>query len=322
MGLFSKIKSSIKHAANTVSQAVNKVADAVADTVETAGNAVGDALSWAGTKIPVVGGVLGWMGGMVSGGTDLLSAIIKGGGAIIGGLLSGLIKIIGGAFTLDGGSIVEGFGDILGGIGGSVIGIGGKTIAAVQETFNVGRRRPLNAEELRIIRLVFQESIATYNVRVVDGIAGVYSINSRPFVLGNTIYMKAVSVWKEPAVFAHECVHIWQNQHLGSAYTWDALVGQKLGAEYNWVSQANEGKAWEEFEMETQGESIEDTYLKGGTVPSGPVPGVTGNGAFFDEPDETLRVFVYNQVDWTPLANRAVWVIRDHSPWRLSGLLY
>jgi hypothetical protein len=317
MGLFSKIKKGIKKAANAVSKAVNKATDAIADAVETIGNGIGDGLSWLGSKIPWVGGVFGWLGDVVSSLTDLVSSLIKGIGTILGGLLSGLIKIVGGILTLDWDSIVEGFGDILAGIVGAVIGTAGKAIAVVQGIFTIGRPRPLNDIELRIIHLVFVDSIATYNVRVVDGFAGIYSINDRPFVLGNTIYMKDVGAAKEPAVFAHECVHVWQNQHLGSGYLADALAGQWWGAGYDWESQANAGKEWEEFEVETQGESIEDVFLEGGTV-----AGVTGNGTFFAEDDETQRIFVYNQVDWTALANGAVRIIRGHTPWRLSELFY
>jgi hypothetical protein len=316
MGLFSSIKKGIKKAAKAVSNAVNKAADAVADVVETVGNGIGDGLSWLGDHVPGIGPFFGWLGDVVAGVTDFVSGFIKGIGSIVGGVLSGFIRIVGGILTLDWDGIVGGFGDILGGIGGAIIGIVGKGLATVQVVFGIGRPRPLNEVERRIIRLVFVESIATYNVRVVDGFAGFYSLNDRPFVLGNVIYMKDHSAAKEPEVFAHECVHIWQNQHVGSAYTAEALASQWWGAGYDWEGEAHEDKDWVDFEREAQGESVEDIYRYGGTV-----AGVTGNGAFFAESDEAKRLFVLARVDFTALANEAVRVIRGHTPWRLSGFL-
>lgn len=315
MGFLSSVRKAVKKTAKAVSKAVNKATDAVADVVETIGNGIGDGLSWLGSRTPGIGGFFGWLGDVVSGLTDLISAIIKGIGAIVGGLLNGLIKILGGLLTLDWRGMLEGLGDILYGVAGAVIGIGGKAVGFVQVVFTIGRPRALNDVELRIIHLVFEDSVATYNVRVVDGFAGLYSLNDRPFVLGNIIYLKDTSAASEPAVFAHECVHVWQNQHLGSSYTAEALGNQWWGVKYDWESEANEGKDWEDFEKEAQGESIEDVYLEGGTV-----AGITGNGAFFAEPDESQRVFLFNMIDRTALANGAVKVIRGHTPWRPSAL--
>jgi hypothetical protein len=315
MGLFSSIKKGIKKVGKAVSKAVNKATDAVADVVETIGNGIGDGLTWLGDQIPGIGGVFGWLGDILSGVTDLVSGVIKGIGAVVGGVLSGIIRIVGGIFTLDWDGIVGGFGDIVGGIGGAVIGILGKAAALVQVVFTIGRPRRLNDVELRIIGLVFEDSIATYNVRVVDGFAGIYSLNDRPFVLGNTIYMKDKSASRQPEVFAHECVHVWQNQHFGSAYAAEALASQWWGAGYDWESEADKGKEWEDFEREAQGESIEAIYSSGGTV-----GGATGNGAFFAESDETKRVFMFGGKDRTALGNEAVRVIRGETPWRLSEL--
>lgn len=315
MGFWSSVKKGIKKAAKAVSKAVNKATDAVADVVQTIGNGIGDGLSWLGDHIPGIGPFFGWLGDIVSGLTDLLSAVIKGIGSIVGGVLSGVIRIVGGILTLDWDGIKGGFGDILGGISGAVIIIGGKAVAFVQVIFTIGDPRPLNEEELRIIHLVFEESIATYNVRVVDGFAGLFSLNDRMFVLDNTIYMKDNSAAKVPAEFAHECVHVWQYQHFGSGVAAEALYSQEVGAGYQWHLEADEGKDWEEFNREGQGECVEDIYLEGGTV-----AGVTGNGAFFAEDDEAQRVFVYESVDRTALANDAVHYIRGHTPWRVSGL--
>ena len=315
MGLLSSIRKGVKKAANAVKKVVNKATDAVADVVETIGNGIGDGLAWLGSKIPGIGPFFGWLGDIVRGLTDLLSSIIKGIGSIGGGLLSGIIKILGGLLTLDWRGMLDGLGDILYGVFGAVVIIGGKAIGLVQVIFTIGRPRKLNELELRILHLVFENSIAAYNVRVVEDWSGLYSITGRPFVLGNLIYLNGLSAASEPGPFAHEFVHVWQNQHEGSADASEALGNQWWGSKYDWEKEANAGKDWEDFEKEAAGEFIEDVYIEGGTV-----AGIVGNGAFFAEPDESQRVFVFNSVDWTALANGAVRVIRGHTPWRLSEL--
>src|SRR6185503_3811893 len=122
--------------------------------------------------------------------------------------------------------ILGGLGDIAAGIVGAVIAVGGKAVALIQVMFTIGWPRPLDATELEIIKRVFDGAIATYNVRVVDGFGGLYSLNNRPFVLGNMIYMKNDNATNNPDVVAHECTHIWQNQHVGSSYTAEALASQ------------------------------------------------------------------------------------------------
>ena len=308
--------SKIKKAANAVGKAVNKAADAIADVVETVGNGINDGLTRLGEKIPD-GGVLGWLGDFVSGITTLVGGVIKGVGALIGGVLSGLIKIVGGIITWNGDGVVEGLGDLVSGIAGAVIAIVGSAVGLVQVIFTVGRPRRLNEEERRLITLVFKESIATYNVRVVDGKAGLFSLNSRPFVLGNTIYMKDFKAASDPSTFVHECTHIWQNQHAGPRYAAEALYSQQWGAGYDWEKEAEKKGDWGHFQREAQGEFMQTLYESGRVA-----HGATGGGTFFAEDDEKLRVFQSpsSAKDWTDLANAATTTIREMRPWRLSGL--
>jgi hypothetical protein len=232
-------------------------------------------------------------------------------------VLSGIIKIIGGiiSWNLDG--VVEGFGDLASGIAGAVIAILGGAAAFVQVIFTVGRPRRLNDEERRLISLVFRESIATYNVRVVDGKAGLFSLNGRPFVLGNIIYMKGFTAAADPSTFVHESTHIWQNQHAGPRYAAEALYSQQWGAGYDWEKEAEKKGDWDIFQREAQGEFIQTVYESGGLAHGAP-----GSGAFFAEDDEKLRLFLSPTTtkDWTALANAAVRTIRGMTPWRLSGL--
>jgi hypothetical protein len=310
-----RLRRAVKKAANAVADAVNKAADAVADVVETIGNVIGDSLTRLGERIPVVGGVLGWLGGVVSAATTLAGAIVKGAGAIVGGVLSGVIKIAGGLLTLDLRGTLEGLLDIGSGVGGAVLVIGGAAIALVQEFFMIGQRRRLNAEERRLIRLVFHNSIAMYNARVVDDFSGLFSLTSQAFVLGNTIHMKGSNATDSPGLFVHECVHVWQNQHHGSRYTAEALASQKWGMAYNWEQPADAGLDWTDFGREAQARLIQDVFDRGGMV-----HGPAGNGAFFAESDDQSREFIYRRIDRTALANDAARSIRGRTPWRLSTL--
>ncbi len=317
MGLFNKIKKAIKKAAKVVKKVINKAVDAVADAIKSIGNIIGDALNWLGKKIPGVGFIFRWLGDVISSAFDLISSILSAIGSIIGGIISGLIRIIGGIVTLDWDNIVGGLGDIFNGIFGGLILVLGKVVALVQVIFTVGRPRRLNQIELTLIKAVFHDSIATYNLRVVDGNAGLYSLNNRPFVLGDTIYIKNYSASSNPEVFAHECIHVWQNQHVGAAYLGESLTSQWWGAGYNWESEINAGKVWVDFEREAQGEFFQDVYQFGGLT-----SGTLGGGTFFTEPNPSLRVFNSPTTgsNFTGLANDATAVVRGAVPWRLSEI--
>jgi hypothetical protein len=173
----------------------------------------------------------------------------------------------------------------------------------------------LNDAELAIIHRVFDESLATYNVRIVDGFAGLFSINPRPFVLGNMIYMKAYTAANNPAALAHECTHIWQNQHVGACYTAEALASQFWGVGYEWEKEADATPEWVDFGREAQGQTVETMYNDGGSI-----SGTTNNGAIFAEPDPALRTFVVGGTDRTILANDAISTIRSYTPWRLTAI--
>jgi len=314
MGLLSSIRKGIKKVAKAVSGIVNKIADGAADLVEALGHLIGDGLTWLGNKIPYAGVVFRWLGAVVTSLFDVFAAIVKGVGAIAGGLASAAIRIVGGIFTLDWRGILGGLGDIAAGIVGAVIAVGGKAVQLIQVMVTIGWPRPLDATELAIVKRVFDGSIATYNVRVVDGFAGLYSLNKRPFVLGNIIYMKARNATNNAEEFAHECTHIWQNQHVGACYTAEALASQFWGVGYEWEKEADATPDWEDFGREAQGQSVQYMYTNGGSV-----SGSTGNGAIFSEPDPALHVFNYNGKDRVLMANDAISTIRGF-PWRITAL--
>lgn len=344
MSIWDDIGGAISDAADAVAGAVedvvNAVEEAVTDIVETIGNAVSDGLGAIGDllgKIPGIGGVVSavfhWLGDVVSGITDLVGAVIKGVLGIVSGVIAGVIRIvfggIGGLIAWDGRVFVKGLKDIAAGIGGAVIFILGKVVGLVQSVIPLqwGKRR-LTRSEQALLRKVFRGSIALYNVRVIEGFAGLFSINDRPFTLGNTIYLKDHNAAAEPELLVHECVHVWQYQNEGSRYVADALGAQAfVENEYSWEQELARGDTqWQEFNAEAQAELFEDVYTEGrrsGSGP-GPIPGTLGGpGVFFDDDPVGLVFaveFMFNSVDHTVLAKRSAQHVRDARAARLSAL--
>jgi len=307
-------RTGVKKTGKFTSKIFNKVADSVADLIESLGHLIGDGLTWLGKKIPYAGVVLRWLGAVIISIFDVFAGVAKGTGAVVGGLLGGLIRVFGGIFTGDGWGILHGLGDIAAGIVGAAIAVGGKALALLQVIFCIGWPRALEESELAIIHRVFDESLATYNIRIVDGFAGVFSINDRPFVLGNMIYMKKVTAAVEPEALAHECTHIWQNQHVGAAYAAEALASQFWGVGYEWWKDADAGLEWVDFGREAQGQTVQNMY--GDSVSTG----VPATGAIFSEPDPAKRAFSFNGTDRKAVANDAISTIRSYTPWRLTAV--
>lgn len=312
-------------AVNTV---VNAVGDAVSDVVEAVGNGISDGLEAVGgvlSGIPVVGGVLEgvfhWLGNVIASVTDLVGAVVKGVTAIVGGVLSGVIKVIfggiGGLLAWDGRVFIEGWGDIFGGIAGAIIGIVGKTIGVIQTIFGLQwGKRALTKEEKLMLEQVFRNSIALYNVRVVDGFAGLYSINDRAFTLGNTIYMKNTDNYNETLV--HEGTHVWQYQNLGYKYTMEALWAQWTvpNGGYRWQDEFARGYTlWQDFNREAQAQFIQDVWRYGGRG------GDTDNGLFYnDDPIGTDVTFMDGTTDHTQFAKDSIAYMRGFIAIRLTNL--
>ena len=320
MGWLSDIGNAIGSAAYAVAGAVestvNAVVEVVSDVVETVGNAIEDGLNAVADvveNIPLVGGFLGgvfrWAGSVVSGVFDVIGAAVKAIGSIVGGVLAGIIRVVGGILSLDLGLIGEGLLDIVSGIAGAVLILGGKIISVVQRTLLVeAQERALTKEEQEILRRVFRSSLALYNIRIVDGRAGLFGLNSRAFTLGNTIYLKGAY---SHALLVHECTHAWQYQHLGSRYSSDAVGAQWfVEDEYSWEKEIARGNTeWVDFNKESQAAFVEDVFLAGNLNTGGVT--TTGNGVFFDADGVTsIGEFTFSSVDRTALANRAVEEIR------------
>lgn len=336
MGFFDDVGDFISDVADTaagvVEDVVNAVEEVVTDVVETVGNAVEDAATAVGdflSGVPLIGGLLSgffrWLGTAISAIFDLVGAVIKGVLGIISGVVAGLIRVIiggiGGLIEWDASVFIKGIGDITSGVGGAVVLILGKFLGAVQAIFFLqwGERRLTDAER-ELLERVYRGSVALYNVRIIEGFAGLYSLNDRPFTLGNTIYMKDTNPTSRPEVLVHECGHVWQYQNLGARYTTNALWAQwTIDDAYDWESEISGGiTRWEDLNPEAQCEFLEDLFLGGNVIrgPNPPEPGIF----YKDEPIGNDVVFVKGGVDHTSFAREGVDFLRGAWAWRLSNL--
>jgi hypothetical protein len=149
--------------------------------------------------------------------------------------------------------------NVAAGLAGAVILVLGKVIAFGQTLAGLERSRALTEDEAALLTEVYGDSVDLAAVRLVPGRAGVFSTNPRPFTLGSTIYLKKDTL---PAhVLVHECAHVWQYQHMGPRYAFDAVWAQwrvKPDA-YAWADELGRGRRhWHEFNREAQAEFLQD----------------------------------------------------------------
>lgn len=173
---------------------------------------------------------------------------------------------------------------------GGVIVVLARVVAFGQALLLGVRGRAFTPEEHALLTTVYRDSVDLRAVRIVPGFAGVFGMNRRPVTLGGTIYLKGDT---RSATLVHECAHVWQYQHMGSRYTFDAVVAQLTikPSPYRWVDELGRGKAhWREFNREAQAQLLEDLATDG----------------FFD----TEQRFVRAGVDHTELAVAAVAEVR------------
>ena len=336
--------------ADVVQAVVETIADVAADAVETAGNAAG---GWVGQ----FGGAATWAGGVISGATNILAAAIKLAAGIVSGVAGGVIRLLGGALTWNEELFKKGILDFFYGIAGGLIYLGGMILSQIQKVFPVQAvERGLTKAETDVLRRIFMNSLSLYNVRLVEGSAGLYGSGTFATTVGNTIYMRAIppNTVASLRTLVHECVHVWQYQNIGSRYTAEALLAQGAWPAqttgtgttsipaYNWeVVEVNRGNTdWNRFNREAQAEFIQDLWRIGTLTFNGNTR--RGDGAFFDLQDVQASFgngtadFTYTgavdsehplggnstvPVDYTDLATEAVGSMRARINLRLSQRL-
>lgn len=313
-------------------------AQAVSDVVETTGTAARnglDALAGLAGKAagvgPVLKFVLHWFAVIVSATFELVATAMQAFVDLAVGIAAGLIRLvfggIGGLLSWDAEVVLRGLGDIASGIAGSILLVGGKALALIQAVLFMQRgERALTKTERELLRPVFRGSVALYNVRLVIGFAGLFSLNPRPFTLGNTIYMKGYDPATNLDTLVHECTHVWQFQNFGVRYASDALWAQAMisgQGEYVWEDEPTRGNTrWLEFNREAQAALVEDLWKQGAGAPAAAAAAAAGSGAFYaDHPVATGVSFSKNGVDHTALAVQCANTLRGATAWRLSALI-
>ncbi len=312
-----------------VAKAINKAAEKVSNTIETAGNKISDAANALGNTVaqnvpiigPAVGAVVRWCGRASSAICDLAATAVKSAGAALTAVTDLLIGGIGGLITGDWGLVKESvIGFFANALGALLIAAGG-FVSLIQTVFGVqSHKTKLTEKEIALLKLVFQDSLATGNIRLVKGRSGsgIYSFTDRPFTMGDIIYMKdtAAADWNETLV--HECVHVWQYQHEGARYSADALGAQLLlgtDRSYQWWK---ESPPWENFNAESQAEVFQDMYEYGELQQSGSWVG--DDGRFFAASAVAPNRFLFNvqsedsappAQDYTQLGNDSVAYVRS-----------
>lgn len=338
--------------ARVIEFVVGGAGQAVSDVVETVGtlgrnglDALGGLVAKAAGIGPVLRFVLHWLAVMVSGTFELAATAVQALFDLAVGLAAGLIRLvfggIGGLLAWDAATVSRGLGDLASSIAGSVVLLAGKALALIQAiVFMQQGERALTDHERTVLKQVFRSSVALYNVRLVEGFSGLFSVNPRPFTLGNTIYMKGDDPAANLDTVVHESTHVWQFQHAGVRYATDALWAQATisgQGEYVWEDEASRGRSrWLDFNREAQAQLVQNIWQLGTaptppapTPPAGPPPAapppppapVPTTGAFYtDHPVGAGASFFKNGVDHTGIAVQCADALRGTTAWRLSGL--
>ncbi|RAY13086.1 hypothetical protein DPM19_21560 [Actinomadura craniellae] len=271
-----------------VQRAVNAVAEAASDVLQSMGTAGRNGCHAAGAalgRIPVAGPapafVLRWWGSVVSAACDLVATTVKAALGLVAGAGCGAVRLAGGVVTRDARLRAAGLADLVASVAGGVLLVLGKALALLQAIlFLQLRERALTDVERDLLRKVYGDSIAPYTVRVVPGRAGLFGLSDRAFVLGDTIYLKAVDSARRPEVFVHECAHVWQYRHLGARYAVEALWAQwALPDAYDWAAELTRGRTrWTEFNREAQAELLADLWHLAGDAFATADAGFTWDG--------------------------------------------
>jgi len=269
-------------------------------------------------EIPGVGNILQetfhWLGTILSAGFDLVAILICSLMNLFADGSAGTLRILAGVLgtilARDGRLVRKGAVDILSGMAGAAIAVLAKTVALIQAAiFMQLGERALNEHEKAVVWQVYRNSVEAQNIRIVAGFVGLFSVNNRPFALGNRIYLKDIDSAKDPALFAHEFCHIWQFQRVGVRYVIEALWAQwKVENTYSWEAEIARGHGrWQDFNREAQAQFLQDVYNGGHRIPPTYTP-----GEFYDE-DPIGEEVKYQRkgVDYTDLARKTVAFVRN-----------
>lgn len=303
----------------------NAAGDAISDLAETGQNLIQDGFDAIGDALGAKA-LFHAIGVWLAAPLGLLGVVIKGAFNIIGGYYGGIAKMLAAVMTLNGSLFVEGLLDLVSSIAGAALVMTGEIVAYFQGAFV--NERPLTQDERHELRRLFRNSIAYYNIRVIDGWSGLGGLSPQSFTVGNRIYLKK----NTPDELVHECVHVWQYQHLGARYTSDALLA-RLGHGYQWRNDFPNVKHWLEFNCEQAAQFIQDAWRDGGLQRPGQIQPEGGvwspspdldkriQGKYFDAiPPDSWGVYD-GTIPYEAMVNDAADTIRGRKSLRLSQLL-
>jgi hypothetical protein len=141
----------------------------------------------------------------------------------------------------------------------------GNEFDSVQTAIAESPGRSLESDETEELTSVFGNSIDYEKVRLKEGPLGLWNYiaagdakNPRPLTLGDTIYLFNQ---KDDKTLVHEMMHVWQHQHGGTDYIFEAQQPQlnENPAAYRWTDDVPK-VAWSDLSPEKQAEFISDAY--------------------------------------------------------------
>jgi hypothetical protein len=205
-----------------------------------------------------------YIGLIVQCSTILISFVVKGIFSIFGDAFTSVYNLVMSIVRCDFRIFVKAVMLPLHSLNGHILVFSGFLVVVVQKLFFIQKSdRSFTDDESDVLKDLFDDSIAMYNVRVVAGKSGVFHVNGRPFVLGNFIFMKNWSIQKNLPVLIHECVHIWQYQRYGARYASEALYAQwTLPNAYDWRTEKKRDSNWFNWNREAQASFIEEMWGK------------------------------------------------------------
>lgn len=292
------------------------------------GNAFANFFNWFGDLFagipgigPIIRGFFRWIGSILNSFFDFYATVIRVAFELVGNVIGGVVMVVFGAvaFLLASSNAIpligQGLATIWHGVVGAVIAVVAKYLALLQAVFfmQLGERGLTQAEE-DLLRKVYRGSLDYRAIRIVEGFAGFFSTNPRPFTLVNKIYMKDFTPpIQHPDALVHECCHIWQNQHFGTRYISEAIwSGGTSSNGYDWENELRIGRSrWIDFNKESQAQFFDDIFNQG----TSPItrPGLNPGSFFTSDPvADPLEFISFRGADHTEFARETVFRVRNN----------
>lgn len=251
----------VRDIAVTLTRVPNAAGELSSDVVETAG------LRLAAHLARRKAAWIRWTGSLVESVAALAGAAVKCLWDLAGSCLAVPVLALGGVATASPRLFLAAATELPAAIVGGLVVLLGRLISLVQTAVGLeSPPRAPTADEARLLTAVFGPSLPLAALRIAPGRAGLFGTNDRPFVLGNTIYLKGAA--PEGGLLVHEATHVWQYRHRGARYAPEAILAQvTMRDAYDWAAHLEHGaRRWEVLNPEAQAQMIEDLWRAGGVT--------------------------------------------------------